>query len=89
MSLIRVCLFAFMLMMSFTSMAQVVVDVNTADAQMLAENIKGIGQKKAQAIVYYREKHGPFTSVDELLKVQGIGQKTLENNRTVLTVTQN
>ena len=38
-------------------------------------------QKKAEAIVQYREKHGNFTSAEQLLEVQGIGKATLERNR--------
>ena len=62
------------------------VDINTADAVTLAEAIKGVGPAKAQAIVAYREKHGPFKSVDDLTLVSGIGTKTIENNRDNLTV---
>ena len=56
------------------------VNINTADAATLAENISGIGPKKAQAIVTYRKTNGPFKSVQELTNVKGIGQKTLEKN---------
>lgn len=57
------------------------VNVNTADAATLAKELDGIGPSKAQAIVEYREQHGPFRSADDLLKVQGIGQRVLEQNR--------
>nr|MBA3493967.1 helix-hairpin-helix domain-containing protein [Gammaproteobacteria bacterium] len=46
----------------------------------------GIGPAKAEAIVAYREKHGPFKSVDDLVMVQGIGEKTVEMNRESLGV---
>ena len=46
----------------------------------------GIGATKAQAIVAYREEHGNFASVDELLEVKGIGEATLEKNRDRLSV---
>ncbi len=62
------------------------VNINTADAATLAENISGIGPKKAQAIVTYRETNGPFKAVQELTKVKGIGQKTLEKNISDLRV---
>ena len=42
------------------------VDVNTADAETISEELKGIGLSKAKAIVEYREKHGPFRSADDL-----------------------
>jgi competence protein ComEA len=57
------------------------VNVNTADAATLARELDGIGPVKAQAIVEYRQKNGPYRSADDLLKVQGIGQRVLEQNR--------
>ena len=62
------------------------VDINTADAKTLATNIKGIGDKKAEAIVQYRDKHGPFKSADDLTKVKGIGPNLIEKNRDILLV---
>lgn len=53
------------------------VNVNKASPQEIASNLKGIGLKKAQAIVAYRKKHGAFKKVDDLTMVKGIGQKTL------------
>jgi len=53
------------------------IDINTADALCLA-TLPGIGEVIAQRIIDYREKHGPFQSVGELTKVEGIGQKKLE-----------
>ncbi len=57
------------------------VNVNMADAKTLSEELTGIGLARAQAIVDYRKAHGPFRSVDDLLKVKGVGQRTLELNR--------
>ena len=57
------------------------VNVNTADASMLAKELDGIGPAKAQAIVEYRERNGPFHGPEDLLKVDGIGQRVLEMNR--------
>lgn len=62
------------------------VDINSADAQTLAKTIKGVGSKKAAAIVAYRETHGAFKSVNEIVKVKGIGHKLLEKNRSLLIV---
>lgn len=53
------------------------VNINTASVTEL-ETISGIGQKKAEAIVQYREENGNFQSVDELVQVKGIGTKILK-----------
>lgn len=57
------------------------VNVNSASADALAELLTGVGPKKAEAIVAYREANGPFKVVDDLLNVKGIGQATLDKNR--------
>lgn len=57
------------------------VNLNSADAATLAKELDGIGPAKAQAIVEYRQKNGPFRSAEDLLKVDGIGDKVLEQNR--------
>jgi competence protein ComEA len=54
-----------------------VVNVNTADEEAM-QNLPGIGPAKAKAIIQYREEHGPFSSLDELTNVSGIGDKSLE-----------
>lgn len=60
---------------------QSAVNINTADAATLAASLNGIGIKKAEAIVMYREQNGKFTSADQLLEVKGIGKATLDKNR--------
>ena len=60
------------------------VNVNTASAEELAENLKGIGMSKAQAIVAYREANGSFTHVDQLVNVKGIGIRTIDQNRSLM-----
>lgn len=62
------------------------VDINTADAETLASAIDGVGLKKARDIVAYRQQNGPFASVDELTRVKGIGERTVEMSRENLTV---
>ena len=52
------------------------VDINSADLAEL-KTIKGIGDVKAQAIIDYRSEHGPFNKPEDLIKVKGIGEKTL------------
>ena len=55
------------------------VNINTADAKAIGDALSGIGPKKAEAIVKYREEKGAFKTVEELVNVDGIGEKTLEN----------
>src|SRR3982751_3660599 len=57
------------------------VNINTADATALAKALNGIGPAKAKAIVSYREKNGPFKTVDQLAMVDGISQKLIDKNR--------
>jgi len=57
------------------------ININTADAATLAGSLRGVGIKKAEAIVAYRSEHGPFKSIDELVNVKGIGDKMLEQLR--------
>ncbi|HTU65510.1 MAG TPA: helix-hairpin-helix domain-containing protein [Steroidobacteraceae bacterium] len=57
------------------------VNVNTADAGALAKALNGVGPAKAKAIVAYRDKNGPFKSVDQLTMVEGITQKLIDKNR--------
>ncbi|MCB1843367.1 MAG: helix-hairpin-helix domain-containing protein [Halioglobus sp.] len=66
--------------------AAVVVNINTEDAQALAEKLSGVGVTRAEEIVRYREHYGPFSTLDELLDVKGIGQATLEANRQRITL---
>lgn len=56
------------------------VRLNSATVAEL-QQLSGVGEKKAQAIVEYRQKNGKFKSVDELQNVKGIGPKLLEKNR--------
>lgn len=60
------------------------ININTADHEQLAM-LSGVGPAKAEAIIQYRENNGPFTSVDELSKVRGIGPATIEKNRHLLS----
>ena len=62
------------------------VNLNAADAETLRRDLFGIGAAKAKAIIAYRESNGPFTAVDELLEVKGIGKALLEKNRDRLVI---
>lgn len=61
------------------------VDINTATLDEL-QTLKGIGPSLAQRIIDYREEYGPFTSVEDLLNVKGIGEATLNKFRDHVTV---
>ncbi|HOR18308.1 MAG TPA: helix-hairpin-helix domain-containing protein [Brevefilum sp.] len=61
------------------------LDLNTASKEAL-ESLPGIGPAKATDIVDYREQHGPFESIDELLNVPGIGPTIFESIREYLTI---
>lgn len=72
---------------SVVSAAQdMTVNLNTADATTLEKKLTGIGKAKAQAIITYRDTHGPFATVDELLEINGIGKALLERNRDKLVI---
>ncbi len=62
------------------------INVNTADAQTLADVLQGVGLSRAEEIIRYREAYGPFKTIDELIDVKGIGPATLDKNRTFITL---
>jgi len=61
------------------------IDINRAE-QWLLEALPGIGETRAQAIIAYRQQNGRFSNINELLKVDGIGQATYEKLVHVITV---
>ena len=92
--LLKSLLFAVLMAVSWTGMAQELSDVsaepvaieaeqvniNHADAETIARVLVGIGMSRAEAIVSYREEFGEFTSLDDLMLVRGVGEATLRNN---------
>ena len=62
------------------------VNINTADVETLISELKGIGLKRAKAILAYRNEHGPFKSIDDLTKVKGISKRIVDQNREKITV---
>jgi competence protein ComEA len=62
------------------------VSINTASAEDLARVMNGVGMKKAQAIVSYREEYGPFKTVEDLKQVPGMGHSLVERNLSHLTL---
>ena len=57
-------------------MQSAMVNINTADLKQLIK-LPGVGKKKAQAIIDYREANGDFASLEDLAKVKGVGKKML------------
>ena len=82
----RKLLLALIAWIGMVGVAIAAVNINTATKEQL-DSLKGIGPTKAQAIIDYRAKHGPFKSVDDLEKVPGIGPGTLKDIRNDITVT--
>lgn len=62
------------------------VNINTASAEEMAESLKGIGIKTAEAIVTFRNDEGLFTSPEAIMAVKGIGDFTFEVNKDVIMV---
>lgn len=62
------------------------VNINTASADEIATGLKGIGLKKAQAIVAFREANGQFSSAESLTAVKGIGEATVAKNSKLISL---
>jgi len=71
---------------SLTIEAISTVNVNTATAEQISSALKGIGLKKAQAIIEWRESNGGFAYIEQLLAVKGIGEKILSDNRSLIAL---
>jgi competence protein ComEA len=61
------------------------ININTATVDQLIQ-LKGVGTKYAARIIEYREKNGPFEKPEDIMKVKGIGQKTFETNKDLITI---
>ncbi len=84
MRLLMLCIVSAFFLMAGNAWAE--VDINTANASELAQELRNVGPAKAAAIVEYRKMHGAFKSVDELVQVHGIGEATIEMNRDSITL---
>ena len=62
-----------------------IININTADREALAQ-LNGVGEKKAEAIIVWRDKNGAFVSLDQLAEVNGIGDATIEKNREAMAL---
>ena len=74
-------LFLIAISLDMSAQAATQVDINSADARTLAQSLSNVGLVKAEAIVAYRNAHGPFKTLDDLAKVKGIGPHIIEANR--------
>lgn len=70
-----------------TSLTSSQINLNKADLKALTGSFKGIGKKRAEAIIAYRESHQGFKSLEELAEVKGIGPHFVEANRDALKKT--
>ena len=62
------------------------VNINAASAEEIAMALDGIGQRKAMAVVSYREQNGPFQNPQDITLVKGIGSATFEQNKVDILV---
>lgn len=85
MDILRKCIFAVLLSLPVLLYAGQTININTADKELLM-SIKGVGEKRAEAIIAYRKQNGPFKSVDQLSEIKGLGQYFVDSNRDVLVV---
>ncbi len=77
-------LFLIAISLDMSAYAATQVDINSADARTLAQSLSNVGLVKAEAIVAYRNAHGPFKSLDDLARVKGIGPRIIEGNRELI-----
>lgn len=61
------------------------ININTASRDELMK-LRGVGEANADRIIEYREEHGPFQKPEDITKVKGVGPKTWEENKDVITV---
>ncbi|WP_020558619.1 ComEA family DNA-binding protein [Thiofilum flexile] len=82
---------ATLLVLSLSSSAAVLaelVNINTADTKTIQDNLKGIGEKKAKAIIDYRTEKGSFKTLEEIQEVKGIGPKLFEKIKADISLTE-
>ncbi|MDY6821919.1 MAG: helix-hairpin-helix domain-containing protein, partial [Deferribacterota bacterium] len=68
----------FLIFIFFITVAIAKIDLNSATKKQLM-SLDGIGEVKAEAIIEYRERYGKIYSIEELININGIGKKTIEN----------
>jgi competence protein ComEA len=85
MDILKKLLLSIVLLIPLACFAAEAIDINVADQDELM-TVKGIGEKRAAAIIAYREQHGRFNSIDELADVRGVSETFVEKSRAILTV---
>ena len=60
------------------------INLNTATASQIQGTIKGLGEKRAEAIIDYRNQHGDYQSFEDLIKVSGISESFINTNLSLL-----
>ncbi len=88
MKLFSSILLSLLLALPVVSFSAESININTADKEALMSVIKGVGEKKAEAIILYREENGPFKSIDELTNVKGVGQSMVDKHREKLSTSE-
>ena len=88
MKLFNSILLIFLLSLPVISFIAESININTADKEALMSVIKGVGHKKAEAIIDYRKENGPFKSIDELSNVKGIGPAMIDKHREMLSTSE-
>jgi competence protein ComEA len=85
MDILRRCIVVVLLSLPALLWAGDTININTADKTTLM-TLKGVGEKRAEAIIAYREQYGPFKNIDQLAEIDGIGRVFIDSNREVLVI---
>ena len=80
---------ALALAVALPAIAATPVNINKADAATIAASLDGVGKAKAEAIVAWRDAHGPFKTLDDLRQVKGMGPATLKRNENAIQFSGN
>ena len=88
MKLFSSILLSLLLALPVVSFSAESININTANKEALMSVIKGVGEKKAEAIILYRKENGPFKSIDELTNVKGVGQGMVDKHREKLSTSE-
>ena len=85
MEVLKRCILVVLLILPTILFAGDTIDINSADKEVLM-SVKGIGEKRAEAIIKHRNENGPFQSIDQLVEVKGVSQSLVDANRENLSI---